>query len=177
MRSTYVDVDNDLVLVESSLPSAHVQELLQATGKLVLFRGLGSSTEVAVPAAAVAIFRGDVVTGLVRLVQVNNDCCVIEGTVDGLEPGPLQIRVLQYGDLSQGCARCSVPLSLQQHDSVCTCSCGDVLNMHGEIPATGELATVEVDSTGRVEFHCSSEKLKVSDLIGRSLSLRSSTTG
>ena len=100
-----MDVDNDLVLVESSLSSVHVQELLQATGKLVLFRGLGSSTEVTVPGAAVAIFRGDMVVGLARLVQVNDHCCVVEGTVDGLEPGQLQIRVLQYGDLSQGCAR------------------------------------------------------------------------
>ena len=102
-----MDVENDLVLVESSLPSAHVQELLQDTGKLVLFRGLGGSMEVAVPAAAVAIFRGDTVAGLARLVQVDDHCCVVEGTVDGLEPGLLQLRVLKYGDLSQGCVRCS----------------------------------------------------------------------
>ena len=60
---------------------------------------------------------------------------------------------------------------------MCACSCGDVLNENGQIPAAGELATVEVDGTGRAEFHCSSEKLKVLDLIGRSLSLRHCTNG
>lgn len=106
MRSTYVDVENDLVLVETSLPSARVQELLEATGRLVLFRGLGGSAGLGMTMpAAVAIFRGGEVTGLARLVQVDEQHCVVEGTVDGLQPGLHQVRVLEYGDLSQGCAR------------------------------------------------------------------------
>lgn len=161
MRSTYVDVENDLVLVETSLPSARVQELLEATGRLVLFRGLGGSAGLGMTMpAAVAIFRGGEVTGLARLVQVDEQHCVVEGTVDGLQPGLHQVRVLEYGDLSQGCA-----------------SCGEVLSVMGEFPAAGDLVTVEVDKTGRAEFRCTSEKLKVPDLIGRSLSISNSTNG
>lgn len=104
MQSTYVDVENDLVLVEATLPSARVQEILRATGRLVLFRGVGGSSEIT-ESAAVAIFRGNEVQGLVRLVQVDEQYCVIEGTLDGLQTGSHQVRVLEYGDLSHGSAR------------------------------------------------------------------------
>ena len=60
---------------------------------------------------------------------------------------------------------------------VCVCSCGEVLSVMGEFPAAGDLVTVEVDKTGRAEFRCTSEKLKVPDLIGRSLSISNSTNG
>ena len=79
--------------------------MLEATGKLVLFRGLGSSAEIMSPAAAVAIFRGEEVKGLARLVQIDEKRCVVEGTIDGLQPGIWQLRVRQFGDLSQGCVR------------------------------------------------------------------------
>ena len=105
VQNTYVDVENDLVLVETTLPSTHIEELLRTTGKLVLFRGLGSSTEVEVSAAAVAIFRTQEAQGLVRIVQVDDHTCAIEGTVDGLQPGLHHVRIRQFGDLSQGSLR------------------------------------------------------------------------
>ena len=56
--------------------------------------------------AAVAILQGGGgVRGLVRMVQVTPEQCVVEGTVDGLTPGQHAIQVHQYGDLSDGCAR------------------------------------------------------------------------
>ena len=107
--STYVDVENDLVLVDTSLPSAHVQKLLEDTGKLVVFRGIGGTAGGdsigGAHGAAVAIFRDGGVNGLARLVQTDAECCVVEGTVDGLHPGPYQLQVRQYGDLSKGCLR------------------------------------------------------------------------
>ena len=98
-------MNNDLVLVQSVLTSACVQRMLEATGKLVLFRGLGSSTEIISPAAAVAIFNGEEVKGVVRLVQIDEKRCVVEGTIDGLQPGICQLRVREFGDLSQGYVR------------------------------------------------------------------------
>lgn len=107
--NTFVDVENDLVLVDTSLPSAHVQKLLEATGKLVVFRGIGGTASVDsigdAHGAAVAIFHDGGVNGLARLVQTDAESCVIEGTVDGLHPGSHQLQVRQYGDLSQGCLR------------------------------------------------------------------------
>ena len=76
INKVFVDVANEIVLVDTTLPSSHVTQLLQGTGKLVVFRGIGG-----VPAdngssrlhqgAAVAIMKGvGGVKGLARLVQV-----------------------------------------------------------------------------------------------------------
>lgn len=159
IASAYVDVENDLVLVETQLPSKKVQELLESTGKLVLFRGVGGTesvepTDGSARDAAVAIFRGDGVNGLTRLVQVDEGRCVIEGTLDGLEPGQYRLEVHEYGDMSSGYQ-----------------SCGDVLRVGGEEPPAGCVATVQADSNGRVSFHCISEQLDVASLTGRSLAL------
>ena len=43
VRSVYVDVSNELVLVESCLLSCRVQALLEETGRLVVFRGFGGT--------------------------------------------------------------------------------------------------------------------------------------
>ena len=37
----YVSLSEELVLVETELPSSKVQELLESTGRLVVFRGYG----------------------------------------------------------------------------------------------------------------------------------------
>jgi len=39
------------------------------------------------------------------MVQVTPERCVVEGTVDGLTAGQHDIRVHQFGDLSEGCER------------------------------------------------------------------------
>ena len=60
--------------------------------------------------AAVAMLAGpqrlsDPVLGVVRLVQLSDELCVLEGTIDGLQPGEHALRVHSLGDISQGCAR------------------------------------------------------------------------
>lgn len=177
--STYIDVENDLVLVETSLPSAHVQKLLEGTGKLVVFRGIGGAAGGDNVSdghgAAVAIFRDGGINGLARLVQTSAECCVVEGTVDGLHPGLYQLQVRRYGDLSQGCLRydgCVICFS-EAVSSPVHVSCGEVLSLAGEVPAAGDLGTVQADSNGRAEFRLISRDLQVWNLIGRSLALQS----
>ena len=55
--------------------------------------------------AAVAEVRGSGVKGVARFIQNDEDVCVIEGTFDGLQPGKHDIRVHEFGDLSNGCQR------------------------------------------------------------------------
>lgn len=43
--------------------------------------------------------------GVVRMVQVDHELCVIDGTIDGLSPGPHGLHVHECGDLSKGCDR------------------------------------------------------------------------
>lgn len=58
-----------------------------------------------------------------------------------------------------------------------SCSCGEVYNVMGESPPAGNLTTVQVDSSGRADFRHTSWKLKVSNLIGRSICIRNSANG
>ena len=59
-----------------------------------------------VASAAVSMMEGcSGVQGVTRMVQVDNDTCVVEGTVDGLSPGSYNLRVHMFGDLTRGCDR------------------------------------------------------------------------
>lgn len=50
--------------------------------------------------------------GLVRFMQVDDEKCIIEGTVDGLLPNTFaRINIHEYGDLSKGCERYPLFLS------------------------------------------------------------------
>ena len=57
--------------------------------------------------------RGEV-QGVVRMVQVAPDTCVVEGTVDGLTPGQHALRIHENGDLSQGCDRSVVQTGVKR---------------------------------------------------------------
>lgn len=56
--------------------------------------------------AAVAMLEGEpFVKGVVRFVQINDNTCVVDGTIDGLSPGVHGLCIHEYGDISEGCAR------------------------------------------------------------------------
>lgn len=61
--------------------------------------------------SAVAILGGSTghsnvgINGVVRFVQINENECVVDGTIDGLSPGKHGIYVYECGDLSSGCER------------------------------------------------------------------------
>lgn len=42
------------------------------------------------------------VVGLIRMVQLNGETCLIEGTVDGLKPGDHGLNIHEFGDISNG---------------------------------------------------------------------------
>lgn len=74
----------------------------------------GSSPEGMIPlGAAVSQVHGGegwekgvgCIQGVIRFVQTTPDCCVVEGTVDGLTPGQHAVCVHENGDLSEGCER------------------------------------------------------------------------
>ena len=43
VRHVYVSLEDEVVLVETALPSGQVQGLLEGTGRLVVFRGFGGA--------------------------------------------------------------------------------------------------------------------------------------
>lgn len=56
--------------------------------------------------AAVAMLAGvGSIQGVVRFLQLSEDRCLIDGTVDGLGPGPHGLHVHTLGDLTLDCLR------------------------------------------------------------------------
>lgn len=45
------------------------------------------------------------VRGLVRFLQVTPRSCLVDGAIDGLQPGPHGLHVHEFGDLSRSCDR------------------------------------------------------------------------
>ncbi|XP_006893475.1 PREDICTED: copper chaperone for superoxide dismutase [Elephantulus edwardii] len=160
VHSVEVQLENQMVLVETTLPSTKVQALLEGTGRQAVLKGMGNNLLQNLE-AAVAILGGlGPVQGVVRFLQLNPERCLIEGTVDGLEPGPHGLHVHQYGDLTNSCD-----------------SCGDHFNPDGTSHGgpqdaerhRGDLGNVHADADGRAVFRMEVEKLKVWEVIGRSL--------
>lgn len=99
-----VNFSQERVVVESSLPIHQLQSVLETTGKRVVITGVGSqklASAVAVLGYPVGFSKGSV-RGVVRFTEVEGDC-IIDGTVDGLKPGPHGFHIHSSGDLSQGC--------------------------------------------------------------------------
>ena len=56
--------------------------------------------------SAVAMLAGvGRIQGVVRFLQLSEQRCLIDGTIDGLEPGPHGLHVHTLGDLTQDCLR------------------------------------------------------------------------
>ncbi|XP_006210737.2 copper chaperone for superoxide dismutase [Vicugna pacos] len=160
VQSVEVQLENQMVLVQTTLPSHEVQALLEGTGRQAVLKGMGSGLLQNL-GAAVAILGGPgPVQGVVRFLQLTPECCLIEGTIDGLKPGLHGLHVHQFGDLTRNCN-----------------SCGDHFNPDGMSHGgpqdsdrhRGDLGNVQADADGRAVFRIEDEKLKVWDVIGRSL--------
>ncbi|KAG5853253.1 hypothetical protein ANANG_G00071130 [Anguilla anguilla] len=159
VQSVEIDLAQEQVLVESSLTSQEVQSLIESTGRRAVLKGVGAADPDL--GSAVAMMGGaGPVQGVVRFVQVTGDCCLIDGTLDGLEPGSHGLHVHELGDLTNDCL-----------------SCGDHYNPYGRQHGApqdserhvGDLGNIVAESNGRASFRLEDSQLKVWDIIGRSL--------
>ncbi|XP_026209324.1 copper chaperone for superoxide dismutase [Anabas testudineus] len=159
VKSFSIDVSKEEVLVESALTSAEVQALIESTGRRAVLKGIGGSEQDL--GAAVAMLAGvGRIQGVVRFLQLSEGRCLIDGTIDGLEPGPHGLHVHTLGDLTQDCL-----------------SCGEHYNPHGRQHGgpgdserhVGDLGNIVAGPDGRASFRLEDGQLKVWDVIGRSL--------
>ncbi|KAK2508246.1 hypothetical protein MC885_018055, partial [Smutsia gigantea] len=150
VQSVEVQLENQMVLVETTLPSQDVQALLESTGRQAVLKGMGSGL-LGNLGAAVAILEGPgPVQGVVRFLQLTPEHCLIEGTIDGLEPGPHGLHVHHCGDhFNPDGTSHGGPQDSDRH--------------------RGDLGNVHADADGRAIFRIEDEQLKVWDVIGRSL--------
>ncbi|KAM6959949.1 copper chaperone for superoxide dismutase [Tautogolabrus adspersus] len=159
VQSVSIDVSKEEVLVESALTSAEVQALIESTGRRAVLKGIGGSERDLGSAVAMLAGVGNTV-GVVRFLQLSEERCLIDGTIDGLEPGPHGLHVHTLGDLTQDCL-----------------SCGEHYNPFGKQHGgpgdnerhVGDLGNIEAGPDGRASFRLEESQLKVWDIIGRSL--------
>ena len=174
ISSFKVDLDRQSVVVETSLPTAEVQKMIESTGKSAVVVGVGKSRATGSGAAhlgaAVAALGGALgagaegVRGVVRFVQLDGDTCLVDGTIDGLAPGAEHgLAVHESGDLSGGCASVGGHFNPRGVRHGSPASGGD-----GE-RHVGDLGNVRADAAGKATFRFSNDLLKVWDVVGRSL--------
>ncbi|XP_053715484.1 copper chaperone for superoxide dismutase [Synchiropus splendidus] len=159
VHSVAIDVAKEEVLVESTLTTAEVQALIESTERRAVLKGIGGS-EPDLGAAVAMLAGAGKIQGVVRFLQLSAERCLIDGTVDGLQPGPHGLHVHTLGDLTNDCL-----------------SCGDHYNPYGKPHGgpgdsnrhVGDLGNIVAGADGRASFRLEEDQLKVWDVIGRSL--------
>ncbi|KAG1459696.1 hypothetical protein G6F56_006104 [Rhizopus delemar] len=163
-----VDLSEKKVVVVGTAPPSVVSRALKETGRTVIVRGQGVADDQGHSGAAVCIFdcygsdplatlpKGK--AGLARFVQVDEETCLIDLTVEGLSPGKHGVHIHEAGDISNGWK------STGGHFNPTDVSHGDL--HHGHI---GDLGNIEVDENGWGDLILESTRVKVWDVIGRSI--------
>lgn len=153
VQSVQINLDTGQVIVESTLPSEEVKSKIESTGRLAVLLGMGASGDSQWGAAVAAMNVGSkAIWGVVRMIQVSDQKCVFEGTVEGLPSGRHTLCIHETGDISNDCE-----------------SCGDVFGSGITEKARGMLSELHVGSDGCASFRIDNSDLKVWELIGRSV--------
>ncbi|KAM8945567.1 copper chaperone for superoxide dismutase [Pelodytes ibericus] len=155
-----VSLESEAVLVETTLSAQEVQRLLESTGRKAVLKGMGNNESKNLGAAVAMISGKGSIQGVVRFLQASEDICVIDGTVVGLTPGLHGIHIHEYGDISDDCASCGYHFNPYG-------------NSHGGPGNTdrhlGDLGNILANDDGQATFRMEDNRLKVWDVIGRSL--------
>ncbi|KAI6707291.1 hypothetical protein NL676_010253 [Syzygium grande] len=156
VKNIEVDLSNQVIRVLGNSPVKTLTEALEQTGRKARLIGQGVPEDFLI-SAAVAEFKGPDVFGVVRLAQVSMELARIEANFSGLSPGKHGWSINEYGDLTQGAA-----------------STGKIFNPTAEATADqplGDLGTLDADEKGEAFFSGVKAKLRVADLIGRSVAV------
>ncbi|CAB4057122.1 CCS [Lepeophtheirus salmonis] len=105
-----IDLKSQSVVVSSVQPTSDIKCLIESTGKRAVVVGSSGKTLQSGLSSAVAMLGGTIgssinqkTIGVIRFTQVDDENCIIDGTIDGLSPGYHGLAVHESGDLSQGC--------------------------------------------------------------------------
>ncbi|XP_050227527.1 copper chaperone for superoxide dismutase, chloroplastic/cytosolic-like [Mercurialis annua] len=154
VRKVEVDLGNQVVRVLGSSPVKIMSEALEQTGRTARLIGQGVPEDFSV-SSAVAEFKGPDIFGVVQFAQVNMELARVEASFSGLAPGKHCWSINEFGDLTRGAA-----------------STGKVynpLNPGTENQPLGNLGTFEAYAEGNASFSGTKQKLKLAELIGRSV--------
>uniref|UniRef100_A0A8B9YP46 Superoxide dismutase copper chaperone n=1 Tax=Bos mutus grunniens TaxID=30521 RepID=A0A8B9YP46_BOSMU len=145
IQSVEVQLENQMVLVQTTLPSQEVQALLEGTGRQAVLKGMGSGLLQNLGAA-------------VAILGLTPERCLIEGTIDGLQPGLHGLHVHQFGDLTRNCNSCGDHFN---PDGISQLPCPTCPLPRLSLQHRGDLGNVRADEDGRAVFRIEDEQLKV----------------
>jgi copper chaperone for superoxide dismutase len=155
IKNVEVDLTNQVVRILGTSSVKTMTEALEQTGRTARLIGQGVPEDFLI-SAAVAEFKGPDIFGVVRLAQVNMELARIEANFNNLSPGKHGWSINQFGDLTKGAASTGKIFRSSNGTTV-------------KEPPVGDLGTVEVNEQGEAFFSGVKEKLRVADLIGRSI--------
>ncbi|GLV43239.1 uncharacterized protein CBL_14081 [Carabus blaptoides fortunei] len=145
IKSVDVQLENESVVVESTLATDKILEILESTGRKAVIKGYAGSI-----AGVVIIECGSIdIKGVIRFMQITSDTCIVDGTIDGMEAVPHSICVHECGDISQACKSVGslfIPENSPDKNS-------------------GILGTVIPDKDGRASFRFTNNNIHLSDII------------
>lgn len=156
IKNVEVDLSNQVVRILGSTPVKTMTEALEQTGRKARLIGQGIPEDFLI-SAAVAEFKGPDIFGVVRLAQVNMELARIEASFSGLSPGKHGWSINEFGDLTRGAASTGKEFN-------------PINGGNAEKPL-GDLGTLDVDEKGEAFFSGIKEKLRIGDLIGRSIAI------
>jgi len=165
IESVNISLDKETVIVETSLPSAEVQQKIEATGRRAVLKGYGGVDNLGAAVAMLGSASGcgfGTVKGVIRFLQTDENACLVEGTLDGLTPGLHGLHVHECGDISQGCD------SVGGHFNPRSTRHGSPDDEENERHA-GDLGNITAGPDGRATFRLTDKVLKVWDAIGRAV--------
>ncbi|XP_023706522.1 copper chaperone for superoxide dismutase isoform X1 [Cryptotermes secundus] len=165
IESIDISLDNETVIVETSLPSSEVQEKIESTGRRAVLKGYGGGGNLGAAVAMLGDASGcgfGIVKGVVRFLQTDENTCVVDGTLDGLSPGLHGLHIHECGDISQGCD------SVGGHFNPRNTRHGSPDDEESERHA-GDLGNITAGPDGRATFRLMDKVIKLWDIIGRSV--------
>ncbi|XP_069063930.1 copper chaperone for superoxide dismutase isoform X2 [Pleurodeles waltl] len=151
IQAMKVNLDGESVLVDTTLTAEEVQNLLESTGRLAVLKGMGSTTQRDLGAAVAMVEGVNCIQGVVRFIQLSLEKCIIEGTIDGLNPGLHGLHVHTFGDLTDSFNKCG------DHFNPEGKSHGDPKDSDRHM---GDLGNILADETGRAVFRKEDNYLK-----------------
>ncbi|XP_014215296.2 copper chaperone for superoxide dismutase isoform X1 [Copidosoma floridanum] len=158
VNDVQISLEQGSVIVDTELPHTKIQEVIESTGKKAVLKGYGENdiSAVAMLGGNSGYSYGDIVKGVVRFVTTKNGC-IVDGTIDGLSPGPHGLHIHECGDISQG-----------EHFNPNNTSHGGPDDPPSQ-RHVGDLGNILANESGRGTFRILNSILNVDDIIGRSL--------
>ncbi|KAM8714351.1 hypothetical protein ACLKA7_014476 [Drosophila subpalustris] len=159
-----IDPAEGRVVIQTTAPWSEVQDKIESTGHQAVLSGFGGQSAVALINTTGCVVDKTPVQGAVRFTTIaaQQAGVVVDGVVDGLQPGLHGFHIHESGDVSEGCASVGAHYNPRK-------------SPHGSPDATaserhaGDLGNIRADETGRATFRFVDPVLEMWDIIGRSV--------